>query len=76
VGTARWHDDLCTAHVPCTPAVAAQFEAEGRVMAYDIGLHASRRFAGFGLNLTGVAGSTKTDLMALVLSIELGAFGR
>jgi len=76
IGYAHWHDDLCTAHITCTPAVAAQYEDEGRVVAFDVGLHASKLFAGFGVNLTGVKGSGKTDLMALVFSLELGAFGR
>jgi hypothetical protein len=75
-GTARWSDDLCTAHVTCTPEVAAQFKAKGPVIAYDIGLHASKLFAGVGLNVTGVAGSEKLDLLALLFSVELGAFGR
>lgn len=76
VGNANWSDDYCTAHAQCTPDVAAQFKAEGRVISYDIGLHASKLFAGVGLNVTGVAGSAKLDLLALVLSVELGAFGR
>jgi hypothetical protein len=76
LGTARWSDDYCTAHAQCTPDVAAEFKAEGRVVAYDIGLHASKRFAGVGLNITGVTGGEKLDLLALVLSLEVGAFGR
>jgi hypothetical protein len=76
IGNARWTDDYCSAHAICQPDVAAQFEDEGRVVAYDIGLHASKRFVGVALNVTGVAGSGRTDLLALVLSLELGAFGK
>jgi hypothetical protein len=76
IGHALWTDDLCTAHITCTPAEAAQFEDEGRVVAYDISVHATKLVAGVGLSLTGVAGSDKKNLLALVLSLELGWFGR
>ena len=79
LGDASWSDDYCTAHAQCTPDVAAQYKASGRVIAYDIGLHASKWVAGLGLNITGVTGvgaAEKLDLLALVLSVELGVFGR
>ena len=74
LGKARWADDHCTAHFQCTPAEAAQYEDEGRVVAFDIGVHAARLVAGVALNITGVAGSTKRNLLAMVVSLELGAF--
>jgi hypothetical protein len=76
IGHARWVDDYCNAHAICTPNMAAQFEDEGRVIAYDLGVHATKFFAGLALNITGVAGSGKTNLLAMVISLELGAFGR
>lgn len=52
------------------------FEDEGPVMAYDIGVHASKLFAGVALNIMGVTGPGRRNLTAIVLSLELGAFGR
>ncbi len=76
IGKARWTNDLCTAHITCTPEVAAQYVDEGIVAAYDVGVHASYRFIGIAANFTGAAGSPKRLLRALVLSVELGVFGK
>ena len=76
VGNARWTNDYCSAHAICTPEEAAQLDARGRVVAFDIGVHASKLLAGLAVNVSGVAGGEKTDLLAIVISLELGAFGR
>jgi hypothetical protein len=78
LGEARWSDDWCTGHAQCTPDEAAQYKARGRVIAYDIGLHASKLFAGVALNINGVTrgGESKLDMLGFALSLKVGAFGR
>ena len=74
VGTARFDDDMCEAHVTCTPAVAASRDSEGAVVAYDIGLHMSRLVLGLAFNVSGTIGPSKRSHTALTLSLEFGAF--
>lgn len=75
-GTASFEDDLCTNHIQCTPDVAAQYQDDGPVVAYDVGFHANWFVAGLSVNLTGAAGSPKRNFTALVFSFSLGWFGQ
>jgi hypothetical protein len=47
-----------------------------RGVAWDLGVHASRTYAGLAFHLFGVAGPPSTRLIAGAISLELGWFGR
>ncbi|HET9424674.1 MAG TPA: hypothetical protein VFO55_04815 [Gemmatimonadaceae bacterium] len=76
VANAHWLDDLCTAHITCTPEATAELESKGPGVAFDLGFHASKLIAGLALNISGIAAPEKRRYLATVISIELGFFGR
>jgi hypothetical protein len=65
-----WQDG----HGYCASPCAFRYESNG--VAYDLGVHATRMLGGFAVNVSGVVGPPKARVLAVVLSPELGWFGR
>ena len=70
-GNSTWKDGhgLC-ASVPCA------FRSEGRGLAYDLGFHATRSLGGIAVNFSGVLAAQRVRVFAVVISPELGWFGK
>jgi hypothetical protein len=70
-GNLVWKDGHGSCSAPCA------YRLEGKGLAYDLGLHATRLLGGVGLNASGFWGTAPHErVFALVLSPQLGWFGK
>ena len=65
-----WKDGHGYCAAPC------EYRSEDSGLAYDFGFHATRMLGGLAINFSGVAGPPQARISSLVLSPQLGWFGK